>query len=187
MNVTEMIKGNAGPRWVHAVAYAILLSGFALTLYQRADEVFEFSNTTLEENRRHFDETPIEASVMVEGVGLVTLQYFPSDRCTRIFRADMQTAKWVTFDEFTATDGTNGTIFQFVAPLIAAEPQGCVPAERHPDDPNMETGERREDMIQVYYGFDDGCSGWSWCHVNGSYCETNKDGTLRVQWDRCVH
>ena len=72
----------------------------ALTLYQQADDVFEFTNTTLEENRRHFDETPVEASVMVEGIGMVTLQYFPSDRCTRVFRDDTTTAKWITFEEF---------------------------------------------------------------------------------------
>lgn len=181
MNLKELATGQAGPRWVHAVAYALALGGVALTLYQQADDVFEFTNTTLEENRKHFDETPIEASIMVPGLGMVTLQYFASDRCTRVFRDDSTTARWLTYEEFQV----NGALFELVAPLLAAEE--CIPAEAHRDDPKTRTGDRDGEMIQVYYAFEDGCAGWSWCHVNGSYCETNKDGTLRVQWDRCVH
>ncbi len=184
MNLKELATGQAGPRWVHAIAYALALGGSALVLYQQADDVFEFTNNALEESRRHFDETPIEASVMVEGLGVVTLQYFPSDRCTRIFRPDTDLAKWVTYEELQAD---SSSLLLLPALLAAEPPPNCIPAEAHQDDPETSTGERREDMVQVYYGFDDGCAGWSWCHVSGQWCETHKDGTLRVQWDRCVH
>jgi hypothetical protein len=182
MNIAELIKGNTGPRWAHAVAYVILLGGFALTLYQRADVVFQFTNSTLEENRRHFDETPVEASVAVDGVGKVTLQYFPSDRCMRVFRPDTDLARWVTYDELQASSSS----LQFVTQLVAAVRETCIPAEAHEDPPETSTGERREDMIQVHYQFEDGCKGSVWCHVAGHWCETNKDGTLRVEWDYCA-
>lgn len=185
----EFVTGKLGPRWLAGVAGVALLGQTLLPLYQQADEIFEFSgpSTALREARRHFDEMPIEASVMVEGLGIVTLQYFPSDRCTRIFLPDTDIAKWVTYDDMTA--GNNGgSLLRFMPELLAAAPQGrCMPAESHRDDPAMTPIERDEDMVLVGMEFDDGCAGQVWCHASGEWCATDKEGRLLISWDECVH
>ena len=185
LTIKQLATGTAGPRWVHLIGYGLAIVAAALPLWQQVDETFAFTtNYALEESRRHFDETPIEAGITVPGIGMVTLQYFESDRCVRVFREDMDTAKWVTFNDFQAVRD-EGALSLFVAELLAAPT--CVAAEAREDTPTTKLGERQEEMVQVHYLFADGCEGWSWCHLSGSYCETHKDGTLKVQWERCVH
>jgi hypothetical protein len=185
MTLVDLAKGDAGPRWVHAAAYTVLLVGLALPVWRQVDETFQFTNNAFEEARRHFDEVPLATSVMVQGVGEVTLQYFPSDRCVRVFRDDMMTAKWVTYDDFAASRGALEDVTGVVAALHA---QGtCIAAEAHRGAPETSFGEREGEMVQVTYRFPDGCVGWTWCHVSGSFCQTHKDGTLAMTWTRCVH
>ncbi len=181
MTLKDLATGTSGPRWVHTVAYLVLLAGLALPVYQQADDVFEFTNNALAESRRHFDERPLEVSLDVLGIGAVTLQYFASDRCVRVFRADMNTAKWVTYDDFQASRGSLDLV-----PTLLAAPL-CIAAEAHKDVPTTTFGDRRDEVVQVYQHYEDGCHGWVWCHVSGQWCETHKDGTLLMHWDGCVH